>query len=90
MPYTYEGVYMRYLRGGKTVNSHFGMISKLQWPKLFMKSIYAIYPTIENMEAVPESVAVNIGMEKSKKYTICSANGWMTAVKMKIPPQTSK
>ena len=37
---TYEGVYIRNLRGGKTVKSHIGTNSKLQWPMLFMKSTY--------------------------------------------------
>ncbi|KAL6634759.1 hypothetical protein ACP70R_027430 [Stipagrostis hirtigluma subsp. patula] len=36
---TYDGVYMRYLRGGNTWNIHFGTSSKLQWPILFMKSM---------------------------------------------------
>lgn len=36
---TYDGVYMMNFRGGKMLKSHLGTISKLQWPKLFMKSM---------------------------------------------------
>lgn len=36
---TYEGVYIKYLRSGKTENTHFGTNSKLQCPILFMKSM---------------------------------------------------
>jgi len=38
---TYDGVYMIYFRKGSVEKMDFGMNSKLQWPKLFMKSMYA-------------------------------------------------
>lgn len=71
----YEGVYIRYLRGGKIEKSHFGISSKLQCPMLFMKSMQVIYPAKDAMEAVLVNTVVYRGIAKSVKYAICSANG---------------
>lgn len=78
--YTYDGVYMRYFRGGKALKIHFGTSSKLQCPILFMKSMYAMYKTMPRTEPQPIKMGVNVGIENNMKYTTCSANGWMTAV----------
>lgn len=40
-----------------------------------------MYPKREDREAVPVNTAVKVGIANSRKYTICSANGWITAEK---------
>ena len=55
---TYEGVYIIYLRKGNMEKSHLGTTSKLQSPKLFMKSIYEIYPTMEFVPVTPQILRV--------------------------------
>lgn len=61
-----------------------GISSKLQWPKLFMKSMYVMYPANDTTDAVPVSTVVSNGIAKSAKYDMCSANGWMTATTITI------
>jgi hypothetical protein len=78
--YTYDGVYMRYFRGGKALKIHFGTSSKLQCPILFMKSMYAMYKTMARTEPQPIKMGASVGIENNMKYTTCSANGWMIAV----------
>ena len=75
---TYEGVYIIYLRKGNMEKSHLGTTSKLQCPKLFMKSIYEIEPAKATMEFVSVKIIVSNGIANSRKYPICSANGWIT------------
>lgn len=65
--YTYEGVYMRYLRGGKTWKIHFGTSSKLQCPILFMRSMYVMYKTTARTEPQPIKIGVIVGIENNRK-----------------------
>ena len=58
----------------------FGMSSKLQWPKLFMKSMYARYPANDAIDAVLVITVVYTGIANRIKYAMCSANGCITAV----------
>lgn len=65
--YTYEGVYMRYLRAGKRWKIRFGTSSKLQCPILFMKSMYVMYKKTARTEPHPIKIGVIVGIENSRK-----------------------
>lgn len=66
---------MMYLSGGKMAKVHLGMNSKLQWPKLFMRSINVMYPHNATSEPVPVIQGTTKPGAKIAKYSKCSANG---------------
>lgn len=76
---TYDGVYMKCLRGGKIEKTHLGMSSKLQCPILFIKSMYETYPANDTIDDIPINIVVSNGMANNTKYDKCSAKGWITA-----------